>query len=93
MGSFGVWNKIKKGFKKWAAKVKEGFEGFNKKVIQPILKPINNALQPLRRPIRALANTIAPGTGGRVVDVVSDSLDAVTSGDWGKIGKHLQFKK
>ena len=87
--AWGFFNKLKK----WGEKVWEGVKGFNKKVIQPILKPINKVLQPLKRPIRAIANTIAPGTGGRVVDVVGDSLDAVTSGDWGKIGKHLQFKK
>ena len=68
--AWGLFNKIKKGFKKVGSVFKKGAQFVNDKIVQPF-KPY----------IKAAANAIIPGAG-RIVDVASDGLDAVTRGDY-----------
>ena len=67
--AWGLWNKIKQGFKKVGAAIKKGAQWVNEKVIKPF-KPV----------ISAVANKIKPGAG-MVVEAVSDGIDAVATGD------------
>lgn len=69
--AWGIFNKIKKGFKKIGSVFKKGANLINDKVIKPF-KPI----------IKTAANTFLPGSSA-VVDLVSDGIDAVSNGDWG----------
>ena len=63
--AWGIFNKIKKGFKKIGNVFKKGVNVLNEKVIQPF-KPL----------IRQVANRFVPG-GGVIVDGVADAVDAV----------------
>ena len=63
--AWGIFNKIKKGFKKIGNVFKKGVNFLNEKVIQPF-KPL----------IRQVANKFVPG-GGAIVDGVADAVDAV----------------
>lgn len=69
--AWGIFNKIKKGFKKVGSVFKKGINFVNDKIIKPF-KPI----------IKTAANAFIPGAGA-VVDVVSDGVDAASKGDWG----------
>ena len=68
--AWGLFNKIKKGFKKVGSALKKGVQFVNDKIVKPF-KPI----------IKAAANAFIPGAGA-IVDVASDGLDAVTRGDY-----------
>ena len=68
--AWGLFNKIKKGFKKIGSAFKKGVQFVNDKIVKPF-KPY----------IKAAANAFIPGAG-RIVDVASDGLDAVTRGDY-----------
>ena len=68
--AWGLFNKIKKGFKKVGSAFKKAAGWVNDKVIKPF-KPL----------ITTAANTFFPGSGA-IVDVVSDGVDAVSKGDW-----------
>ena len=71
--AWGLYNKIKKGFKKTGAALKK-FAGFiNDKIVKPF-KPI----------IKTVANRFLPGAGA-VVDVASDGIDAFANGDWNSL--------
>ena len=63
--AWGIFNKIKKGFKKIGNVLKKGVNFLNEKVVQP-LRPI----------IRQVANRFAPGVG-EIVDGVADAVDVV----------------
>ena len=70
--AWGIWNKIKKGFKKAGAFVKKaagkvlgGIKKINDKVVKP-LKPI----------IKTAANAIVPGSGA-IIDRASNAVDGV----------------
>ena len=69
--AWGIFNKIKKGFKKIGSIFKKGVNFLNDKIVKPF-KPI----------IKTVANSFVPGAG-TVVDIASDGIDAVTKGDWG----------
>ena len=69
--AWGIFNKIKKGFKKIGSVFKKGLNFVNDKIVKPF-KPI----------IKTAANAFIPGAGA-VVDAVSDGVDAVSNGDWG----------
>ena len=68
--AWGLFNKIKKGFKKVGSVFKKGVEFINDKIVKPF-KPI----------IKTAVNAFVPGAGA-IVDVASDGLDAVTKSDW-----------
>ena len=82
--AWGLWNKIKKGFQKVGRALKKGVTWVNDKILKPF-KPV----------IKTAANVLLPGVGGKIVDTVSDGIDAVDKGGvkgalaWGA----NQFKK
>ena len=71
--AWGIFNKIKKGFKKIGSVFKKGINFVNDKIIKPF-KPI----------IKTAANAFIPGAGS-VIEAASDGLDAINKGDssWG----------
>ena len=71
--AWGIFNKIKKGFKKIGSVFKKGINFVNDKIIKPF-KPI----------IKTAANAFIPGVGS-VIEAASDGLDAINKGDssWG----------
>ena len=71
--AWGIFNKIKKGFKKIGSVFKKGINFVNDKIIKPF-KPI----------IKTAANAFIPGAG-TVIEAASDGLDAINKGDssWG----------
>lgn len=68
--AWGLFNKIKKGFKTVGSAFKKGVQFVNDKIVKPF-KPL----------IKQVVNKFIPG-GGQIVDVASDGLDAVSNGDW-----------
>ena len=69
--AWGLWNKIKQGFKKVGNAVKKAASFVNDKVIKPF-KPV----------ISKVADTIMPGSG-RIVEAVSDGIDEFANGNFG----------
>ena len=71
--AWGIFNKIKKGFKKIGSVFKKGINFVNDRIIKPF-KPI----------IKTTANAFIPGAGS-VIEADSDGLDAINKGDssWG----------
>ena len=69
--AWGIFNKIKKGFKKVGSAFKKVAGFVNDKIVKPF-KPL----------IKTAANAILPGAG-IAVDVASGGIDAITKGDWG----------
>ena len=67
--AWGLWNKIKQGFKKVGNFVKKAAGFVADKVIKPF-KPV----------ISTVANVIAPGSG-RIVEAVSDGIEDIASGN------------
>ena len=67
--AWGLWNKIKQGFKKVGNFVKKAASFVNEKVIKPFKPVITN-----------VANAIAPGSG-KIVEAISDGVDAVANGN------------
>ena len=70
--AWGIFNKIKRGFKKVGSAFKKGIQFVNDKIIKPS-KPI----------IKTAASAFIPG-GGTIVEAASDGIDAVVSKDWNK---------
>ncbi len=70
--AWGLWNKIKKGFKKAGKVFKKGAQFINDKVIKPF-KPL----------IKSAADSFIPGSGA-IIDKVSDGIDTVVNNDWSK---------
>ena len=68
--AWGLWNKIKQGFKKVGNFVKKAASFVNDKVIKPFKPVITN-----------VANAIIPGSG-RIVEAVSDGIDDVANGNF-----------
>ena len=68
--AWGLWNKIKQGFKKVGNFVKKAASFVNDKVIKPFKPVITN-----------VANAILPGSG-RIVEAVSDGIDDVANGNF-----------
>lgn len=68
--AWGLFNKIKKGFKKVGSVFKKGVQFVNDKIVKPF-KPL----------IKTAVNAFVPGAGA-VVDVASDGIDAITKGNW-----------
>ena len=73
--AWGIFNKIKRGFKKVGSAFKKGVQFVNDKIIKPF-KPI----------IKTAASAFIPG-GGTIVEAASDGIDAVTKSDWRKAGE------
>jgi hypothetical protein len=71
--AWGIFNKIKRGFKKIGSAFKKGAQFVNDKVIKPF-KPI----------IKTAANHFIPGAGD-IVEAASDGIDAAVNNDWGKV--------
>ena len=69
--AWGLFNKIKKGFKKVGSAFKKAAGFVNDKIVKPF-KPL----------IKTAVNSFVPGAGA-IVDVASDGIDAVNKGDWG----------
>ena len=71
--AWGIFNKIKKGFKKIGSVFKKGINFVNDKIIKPF-KPI----------IKTAANAFIPGAG-TVIEAASDGIDAINNGSksWG----------
>ena len=67
--AWGLWNKIKQGFKKVGNFVKKAASFVNDKVIKPFKPVITN-----------VANAILPGSG-KIVEAVSDGIDNVANGN------------
>ena len=74
--AWGIWNKIKKGFKKAGAFVKKaasaigrGLRKVNEKIVKPFMPVIKTA-----------ANAILPGAG-TAIGVASGAVDRFTSDD------------
>ena len=75
--AWGLWNKIKQGFKKVGNFVKKAASFVNDKVIKPF-KPI----------ISTVANAIVPGSG-RIVEAVSDGIDNVANGNFKGVAQRI----
>ena len=73
--AWGLFNKIKKGFKKVGSVFKKGAQFVNDKIVKPF-KPL----------IKAAVNKYVPGAGA-IVDVASDGIDAVANGNWSDAGR------
>ena len=69
--AWGLFNKIKKGFKKVGSAFKKAAGWVNDKIVKPF-KPL----------IKTAVNSIVPGAG-IAVDLASGGVDAITKGDWG----------
>ena len=69
--AWGLWNKIKQGFKKVGGAIKKAASFVNDKIIKPFKPVISN-----------VANAIVPGSG-RVVEAVSDGIDGWSSSTQG----------
>ena len=80
--AWGIFNKIKKGFKKIGSVFKKGINFVNDK------KGINfvndKIIKPFKPIIKTAANAFIPGAGS-VIEAASDGLDAINKGDssWG----------
>ncbi len=75
--AWGLWNKIKKGFKKVGKTIKSTAKTINDNVIKPF-KPI------VKASVAAAGNYFVPGIGSTIaskVDDFSDGIDAATSGN------------
>ena len=75
---WGLWSKIKKGFKKVGNAIKKGAKWVNDKIIKP-------AAPMLRTVGGAIADRVAPGTGDLVrrgIDAFGDTVDAVGRGNY-----------
>ena len=68
--AWGLWNKIKQGFKKVGGAIKKAASFVNDKVIKPF-KPV----------ISKVADTFLPGSG-RIVEAVSDGIDEFAQGNF-----------
>ena len=68
--AWGLWNKIKQGFKKVGNFVKKAASFVNDKVIKPF-KPV----------IEGVANAVIPGSG-KIVEAVSDGIDEFAHGNF-----------
>ena len=68
--SWGLFNKVKKGFKKVGSAFKKAAEFVNDKIVKPF-KPV----------IKAAVNSYLPGAG-IAVDAASAGIDALTKGDY-----------
>ena len=68
--AWGLWNKIKQGFKKVGNFVKKAASFVNDKIIKPFKPVITN-----------VANAILPGSG-KIVEAVSDGIDDVANGNF-----------
>ena len=66
--AWGLWNKIKQGFKKVGGAIKNVASFVNDKVIKPF-KPV----------ISQVADKFIPG-GGRIVEELSDGIDEIGAG-------------
>ena len=66
--AWGLWNKIKQGFKKVGGAIKNAASFVNDKVIKPF-KPV----------ISQVADKFIPG-GGRIVEELSDGIDEIGAG-------------
>ena len=73
--AWGIFNKIKRGFKKVGSAFKKGIQFVNDKIVKPF-KPI----------IKTMADKFIPGAGD-IVEAASDGIDAVTKSDWRKAGE------
>ncbi len=71
--SWGIFNKIKRGYMKVGSAFKRGAQFLNDRVIKPF-KPI----------IKTAVNSFIPG-GGAIVEAASDGIDAVVSGNRDKV--------
>ena len=68
--AWGLWNKIKQGFKKVGNFVKKAASFVNDKVIKPFKPVITN-----------VANAIIPGSG-KFIEAVSDGIDEFAHGNF-----------
>ena len=68
--SWGIFNKVKKGFKKVGSAFKKAAEFVNDKIVKPF-KPV----------IKAAVNSYIPGAGV-AVDAASAGIDAFTKGNY-----------
>ena len=68
--AWGLWNKIKQGFKKVGSAVKSAAKFVNDKIVKPF-KPV----------ITKVADTLLPGSG-RIVETVSDGIDEFANGNF-----------
>ena len=69
--AWGLWNKVKKGFKNVWNGVKKAATWVNDKIIKP-----------LRPAITAAANAVLPGAG-TAIGVASNVIDYANNRDWG----------
>ena len=69
--AWGLFNKIKKGFKKVGSAFKKAAGFVNDKIVKPF-KPL----------IKSAVNSIIPGAGV-AVDIGSAATDVITKTDWG----------
>ena len=67
--AWGLFNKVKKGFKKVGSAFKKGVTWVNDNVVKPF-KPL----------IKAAADAYYPGAG-KAVDIASGGIDAISRGD------------
>ena len=76
--AWGLWNKIKNGFKKAGKVIRNVARTVNEKVIKPF-KPV----------ITGVANAINP-TLGKVADTAMNSVERFSDEGWSSVGKHAK---
>ena len=84
--AWGLWSKIKKGFKKAGEALKKGANWVNDNIIKP-------AAPALRAAGGAIADRIAPGTGDivrRGIDTVTGAVDAVGRGNYRDAARNVR---
>ena len=80
--AWGLWNKIKNGFKKAVGWVKD-------KVIKPV---VNNVVKPFKPIIAGVADKIKPGAGA-VVNTVLGVAEKVSDEGFGSVAKSWAGKR
>ena len=80
--AWGLWNKIKNGFKKAAGWVKD-------KVLKPV---VNNVVKPFKPIIAGVADKIKPGAGA-VVNTVLGVAEKVSDEGFGSVAKSWAGKR
>ena len=89
MGSWGFFNKIKKGFKKVFNFAKDKIA---KPVVDKVVKPVLDVAKKAAPYAAPLANTFIPGSGA-IINGLIDNTDKVVNGDYSAIAEALRSGK
>ena len=84
--AWGLWNKIKNGFKKAAGWVKDKIVN---PVIDKVVKPVvNNVIKPFKPIIQGAASAINPAAGAAIGKVMNIA-ESVSDGNFKPLGRFM----